>query len=439
MVLRLSATFVFALFFSCKKKQTSIGSSSIDQNEILNSSQVDTFSLTTFTELEDSVITSSPPSAMLGSYNDPKFGTTNASFFTQLRLPAINPTFGDLSTIIIDSFVLGLQYNGYYGDLTTQTFQVFQLTDSLDINTKYYAFSDKAHSSTNLIDPSKQTIKPDPYTQIVIDTSHVKAQLRLFLDTNLAKSLLVEATNNPTSFSSNDNFLNYFKGLHVSTNNGFQAENTGGVLFFDLDDPLSKLTIYYRQAGVKKTYDFLINTSCAKFNKVEINNAGKNVQNVINTPSLGQSQFYAQALKSRAVVQLPGILNLPKKSIIHEAKLILPIEYQVGYKYTPGSQISISTKMEDGTNRLYSVIDNGTYDAVNKQYTVDLKTYIQAILSEERYPVNIDGTSVYVLTKGTQIYISPSLFNSSSDRIIFNGSNTTNKIKPKLILKYTEF
>ena len=70
MVIRLSATFVFALFFSCKKKQTSIGSSSIDQNEILNSTQVDTFSLTTFTELEDSVITSSPPYSMLGSYND---------------------------------------------------------------------------------------------------------------------------------------------------------------------------------------------------------------------------------------------------------------------------------------------------------------------------------------------------------------------------------
>lgn len=306
MVLRLSATFVFALFFSCKKKQTSIGSSSIDQNELLNSSQIDTFTLTTFTELEDSVITSSPASALLGSYNDPKFGTCTASFFTQLRLPAVNPTFGDLSTIKIDSFVLGLQYSGYYGDLNTQTFQVNELTDSLDINTKYYAFSDKSHSSTNLIDPTKQTLKPDPYTETVIDTSHVKAQLRLFLDTNLAKAFLVEATNNPTTFSSNDNFINYFKGLHVSTNNGFQSESSGGILYFDLDDPLSKLTIYYKQAGIKKTYDFLINTSCAKFNKVEINNAGKNVQSVINTPSLGQSQFYAQALK---VAQLFNFLE----------------------------------------------------------------------------------------------------------------------------------
>lgn len=437
MVYILSATFMFTIFFSCKKTDTSIGANSIDPNELLNSIQVDTFSLKSSTKIEDSVATDNPVSALLGSYNDSKFGTYKAGFFTQFRLPAVNPSFGDINTIEIDSFVLGLQYSGFYGSSNSQKIEVYELLDSLGLNTTYYSFSDKLHSSKNLIDPSKSTVTPDPVSQIVIDTTHVKAQLRLFLDTNLARTFFNEAINNPSTFSSNENFLNYFKGLYVGVNNGYQSANEGGIMYFDLNDPLSKLTIYYKQAGTRKTYDFLINTSCAKFNKVDVDYSGTNITNAFENSAFGQTEFYAQALKSRGFIKLPGISNLSKKAIIHEAQLLLPVDYETGSKFTPGTEISVATKLEK-SNGLYTIAV-GTYDDVSKQFIVDLKPYIQAILSSQRYPVYTSSGAYNALIEGTEIYITPKLFNTSADRIIFNGTNTLNKNKPKLTLKYTEF
>ena len=435
-LLKVLVVFILVGFISCKKKETSIGLNNIDPNSLLNSVEVDTFSLNSYTEIEDSAITSNPVSALLGSYNDPVFGTFKAGFYTQFRLPAVNPTFGDVSSIKIDSFVLGLQYAGYYGDLSSQKVEVFELKDTLSPNTTYYSFSEKNRSSENLI--KSTTFTPDPISQIVIDTTHVKAQLRLYVDTNLARNLINEAANNPTTFSSNENFLKYFKGLYVGVNNGNQLTGTGGILYFNLDDPLSKMTIYYHQDGNKKTYDFLINTSCAKFNNVQIDNSGKMIENAFENSLAGKTQFYAQAFKSRAIVKIPGIKNLPKKSIIHEAQLILPVELESLSKYTTGTEVSISTRLEDGTLKLYN-IGKGVYDESTKQFIVDLKTYVQAVISNERYPISISGTIVNALISGTEIYISPRLFNTSADRIVFNGTNTSNNNKPKLTIKYTKF
>ena len=261
--------------------------------------------------------------------------------------------------------------------------------------------------------------------------------MRLFLDTNLARTFFNEANNNPSTFSSNENFLNYFKGLYVGVNNGFQSTNVGGIMYFDLNDPLSKLTIYYKQEGTRKTYDFLINTYCANFNKVDIDYSGTNINSAFENSVAGQTEFYAQSLKSRGVIKLPGISNLSKKTIIHEAQLVLPVDYETGSNYTPGTEISVATKLEK-SNGLYTIAV-GTYDDVNKQFIVDLKPYIQGILSSQRYPVSTTSGVYNALIEGTEIYITPKLFNASADRIIFNGTNTINKNKPKLTLKYTEF
>ncbi len=433
MVLKLSATFMLTIFFftSCKKKDTSLGVNGIDQNELLNSVQIDTFSIFTSTVFEDSVITSGASIGLLGSYTDPKFGPVQAGFYTQFRLQSANPTFG--ADIKIDSFVLGLEYssNKFYGDLSSQKFEVYQLNDSLGTASTYYSFTNKSISSKNLIDPNYEDIVPDPYTKTIIDTEPVNAQLRLYLDTNLARKLINESVDNATTFSSNENFLKYFKGLYIGVNNGVQASGKGAVLSFDLEDSQSKLTIYYHQGVDKKTFDLVINSSCAKYNKVDIQNPGNLIGN--------QSQFYAQAGKSRALIKIPGLKNLPKRAVIHEATLTLPIEYQTGSKYSPGSYVTIKTKFQGGGSSLYGLPELGIYDQYNKAFVLDLRNYVQHMVSGSRYIISVDGMNLEALIEGTDIYITPQIFNSSSDRIIFNGVNTNNKNKPKLVLKYTEF
>jgi len=434
----LSLIILLGFFFvtSCKKKTSMIGSNSIDGSELLYGNVVDTFSLSTYTEFEDSVITSTSSTGLLGSYNDPKFGEVNASFFTQFRLPSTNPNFGDINAITIDSFVLGLKYEGAYGSFEPQTFEVHELSDTLDLNTYYYSFSDKTVASTNLIDPNKATLTPSPVNKIYIDTVAHDSQLRLFLDTNFARNLMLEANSGGTSFSSNDEFVKYFKGLKVSANNSFSS-GQGAVLYFALNDASSKLTIYYKQDGINKTFNFLINSSSAKFSQVTIENSGKPVSDVVSNHALGQTNFYAQALKSRAVIDIPGIKNLPKNIVIHEATLTLPVQYELNELYTAGSNVSIATNLEKASS-LYN-IGTGVLDETKLEYTLDVKSFVQSILTDERYPVTIDNTNENLLIEGTKLYVYPRYFNSTLNRIVFNGSNTITGNKPKLVIKYTEF
>lgn len=423
-VFRLSATFflVVSLLISCKKRESSVGEDVLDPNDLLGSAQVDTFQLTTFAYAEDSVISDNPAFALLGSYNDPKFGTVNANFYTQLRLSGLNPNFGDISTITIDSVMLGLEYAGYYGEFSPQTVEVYELTESIDIDSTYYSFTTKTTSSTNLVEPGYGTFTPNPEGITVIGTDTVDTQLRIKLKNTLGTQMITEASSGGTNFTSNDNFLSYFKGLHVRVNNSSQLSGKGGVFYFNINDPLSKLTIYYTQDGEQKTFDLLINTECADFNHVEVNNSGKPVENVLNDTISGQKEFYAQAFKSRAIVQIPGMKKLPKNAIIHKAQLILPVQYQTGAKYLPPDELSVAIR-EDG--KLSGIGVFGIFDYALKQYTVDVRTYLQALVSGQ---VSTD-----------ELIFSPRLFITSSDRVIFNGPNTINKKKPKLIVTYTTF
>ena len=112
----LSATFLLALFVSvsCKKKINTIGQNTINQNEILGSNGTDTFSINTYTvnDRMDSLATSSAVYGILGSYNDPEFGTVNAEIYTGVKLKAFSPNFGTISAITVDSVVLSLKYSG---------------------------------------------------------------------------------------------------------------------------------------------------------------------------------------------------------------------------------------------------------------------------------------------------------------------------------------
>ena len=156
----LSATFLSGIFLfsACNKADSTLGLNALDPSDLLNATQVDTFMLETYTVVEDSVITDNPAFSLLGSYNDPQFGTFDASFYTQLRLSGINPNFGDISTITVDSIVLGLEYAGYYGKFNQQTIEVYQLTESIDLDSTYYAFTSKTVNNVNLVEPGYEQL-----------------------------------------------------------------------------------------------------------------------------------------------------------------------------------------------------------------------------------------------------------------------------------------
>jgi len=413
-----------AFLFSCSKNK-SLGKDVIDENSYLNGITTDTFDIITYTIKEDSSITDNASNVVLGSYVDPKFGSFNASFYTQIRLGGFNPNFGNTSAIKIDSFVLAMKYVGYYGDLSSQTFEVHEMDEDIYLDSTYYSFTTKNVKPTNLVPNGKGTIKPKPLSKTVIGTDTVDAQLRIPLDTNFARSLINEATSGSASFTSNEDFTSYFKGIRVRVNNPNQSTGQGAVFYFNITDPASKLTIYFTQDTLKKTYDLLINDRSADFTNVQVNNSGKPIEQVLQDSTKGLTEFYAQAFKHRAAVKIKNIENLPKKIIIHRADLTLPVQYQTGYRYKPGANVSVATKIKLTDKNYTSLGLLGEFDEGKKHFYINLRTYIQALINKE--------------IENNGIVVSPRFFINSSERIVFNGKNTTNKTKPKLILTYTTY
>ena len=432
----LSATFLLVLFVgtSCKKKITAVGSTGIDEAGLLAAGAVDTFSLETYSILDDSINTKNPGVNTLGEMYDPVFGKIKTSFFTQIRLESGNPAFGPLADIIMDSVVLSMQYSFYTGKLTPQTFEVYELSQAISSDTavKYYDFSSLAVKPINLIQAGYGTIKPEPIADAVIDTTKVAPQLRLRLDTNFAKAMITEANSGSTSFANNENFMNYFKGLFITTNNSAQSPGEGGVFSFNMGSSASKLSMYFRRwetingtpTLVKKEFSFLIDGSTQSFNRAEINRSGTAVEQALNVKSNGLTEFYAQAFGTRAVVKIPGLSNIPKTAIVHKAILMLPIQYQTGSPFTTGSVVRMVEKLNETSNLAIDWPSAGVSD-FSKSVTQDISAFAQQIVSG--------------LSENKPLYIFPSRSTTSGDRIIFNGPNTLNKVKPKLYIIYTEF
>lgn len=416
--------FCFAIL-SCKKKEYQLGSDVIDSSDILGGLSADTFSLYTYTVTEDSVISDNPANVVLGSYVDPIFGNYEASIFTQLRLAGVDPNFGDPNLIVIDSFVLALEYVGYYGALNAQTFEVYELEEPMSLDSTYYSFSSINHSSVNLVPFEQSTITPNTSSPTIVDGDSLAPQLRIHLDTNLAWSLITEATSGSTTFSSNDEFLQFFKGLHIKTNNVIQAAGEGAALYLDINDPSSKATIYFRQDGEPTSYDLLMNSDCADFTKVSIDQTGTEVEQALIDSTAGQNTYYAQAFGSRAAISIPGLLNLPPNSVIHRADLSLPLQFQTGYKYQPGNNVSLSTRIDSLSQGLINVGVIGIYKSLEKSFELNIRDYVQSIVNKE-LPL-------------TELMVSPLYFINSAERIVFNGRNTINKKKPKLTITYTSY
>ena len=421
----LSATF-FCLtlaIVSCKKKETLVGKNAFDPNNLLNSTAVDTFQLRTYTIEEDSVVTKNQLHAILGAYNDPKFGTVDASFYTQISLD--NPgstTFG--IDPIVDSIVLSLQYTGYYGKNTAQTFEVYELNDALSSanDSIYYSFTSKNVKPTNLVFPGKETIIPQPSTKAVVGTDTLSAQLRIPLKNSLATYLMDGVALG--NFASQDLFHAYFKGLYVKVTDSNPASGEGAVYYFSLSAINSKLTIYYKNDLIFKTFSFLMNGSSVDFNHLNFDRTGKPIDNLINNPALGQTEYYAQAFTSRAVIEMNGISNIPKNAIIHKAQLIIPITHYTNNVYYPSVQLNIGTRISSNNDTIYSRA-NVIYDDNQKAYVVDLKQHVQQVVSD--------------IIENRGIFLRPTFFNSTVERIIFNGSESVNKKKPKLAVTYTNY
>jgi len=416
------------IFFltSCKKEVSSAGLSLINKdNDAFGS--VDTFSLKVGSVYVDTVTSTNPSYLMLGSYVDPIFGKYDASFYSQVRISAVKPDFGDVAKITVDSLILGMRFSDYYGTFDEQNFEVYEIMDDLKSTSSYTTKSSVTVKSDNLVIQGKNKSVPKPYGYKfpeVLDgkvTDTIRDNIRLQLDPTLAQRFISDAKTTPANFATMDAFLNYFKGLYVKVSNANQEVGQGGVMTFAYP-PI--LTMYYKLDGVSKKFYFELNTSGVRFNHVKCDYSGTNVEKLVLGQVTDQKDFYAQANHVRGKITLSTISSIPTNSVVHFAELILPVDYTSTNIYRLSSElfVSIPNSSSDSTLRY---ISSAVLDTAYGGYVVDLREHIQQVITGKRL--------------NFPLMISPKFFSLSAERIHFFGPSTSEVNKPRLLIKYSTF
>ena len=441
----LSATFfaVLLMLGACKKEVTEIGGDL--QNENLNVQFIDTFTVVTYSDQLESTERRSDETSvsLLGAYNDPIFGGVNCGIVTQITPSTSTQSFPSLTYFVMDSVVLSLSYTSikYYANLDDISVQVHEIDDALERNDqKYYSYENPTLIGDNLVLPSVTSLSPDIVANQIVGTDTLSAHLRIHLDTAVGRDLIADAHASLLG----DNFKSTtFKGLYIHADvddamPGYGIPTgSGTVLYFALESPLSKVTLYYHSlSGDYDRYDFDINSNCARYNTIDFKREGTNVENAIVDKLVGEDAFYIQGSAIRGVVEFPYLKDFYKNDageddpkIINKAKLILPIQDFQTDPFDPATYMFMYRGInleESSFLKGYGLGSGASYNESKKEFSFDITREVQAILNGE-----VEESSYGLYFSG--------FYGSSVERIILNGSKSLLKNRPKLEITYTEY
>ena len=393
---------------ACKKPSPTEGGDLFPDSDILTSLQTDTFSIIATTVKEDSVYTDDLSLAVVGMLDNPVFGTTKCLTYTQFRLSALDP---DISPAMqVDSVVLSLAYNTTsYGKPYRQSFSVRQLSQPIYKDSIYSARQSWPTTPHNLIQSGKETQDIQLTQLVVLGTDTVSPQLRLPLDQELGYLLL--KPQDPSVLSSQEAFQSYFHGVAIESRARYD-----GVIRFDLIDPATNITVYYRDEvnGVMDTlsYDFVITSDCARFNEFRHDYQNSELNEFVNGSSkAGYEYFYVQTgagLKTQLIFPSLLDLNQYRDQVINRAELIIPIE--ANSTYSEYDQLYLRYLGDDGKWKALPdenvQVIGGNYNSTLQQYSFNISRYIQSVLTGElqNKPLYVLGGTSGVSVKGIKAH-----------------------------------
>jgi len=425
-------SFIFILFtLACSKPAGEIGALVQPEDSKLKVFWTDTAEVYAYSKPQDTIRTGGLSSTLLGSLMDPTFGLTVASFYTQVMLDRSGYRFGN--NPVLDSLILQLRYMGNsYGDTTTMlTVHVYQMEENFQSDTTFYSDIDIPY---NPVDYANFNFTPHPNDSVVTGNDTIPPVLRINLsDINqgLGNFLLNTDT---TIMDSNDVFIEYFKGLYVTTE---PVSEKGSLIYFQLLNSLSELIIYYHNdEDDSLSFDYPITQVTKYASKYEhdfnLGDPGFVTQVVNGDTSLGNNKFYVSGTAGVAtVIKIPNIQSWSELGTIalNEAKLVLPGNTEDTLFPAP-NYLALSEIKDDGTFD-YLPDDNdlayfgGYYNPDFNTYTFRITQYLQSLISDPTKEHN----GFYLIVRGASIY---------PNRFVFNGNNpVSDTVRLHLEITYT--
>lgn len=398
-------------FVSCKKTPDTIGNDLIDENSVVSVARTDTTLIVCHSYLDDSIGSKNVRYALLGSLNDPVFGTTEAGFYTQFRLSSSGQNFG--TNAVLDSLVLQLALNSVYGDTSTLlTVHAYELTDSISTDESYYSYSTLPYNNTDLANGFQFRPHLGNAVHIIGVDTITQPILRIPLSSELGNYLMQLDS---TAYQAPDLFKGLFKGLYLTCD---EVSQNGSVSSFNLtNNNLTRLQLYYHDSFTPENalrYDFYITSDDNYFNHFDHDYTQGNPEFVSQLmegdSALGQQRVYVQTMGGiRTRIHFPNITHWADSLshshiLINDAKLILPATPDIdSVIFTAPSKLVLVGLNEDGTT--YILPDNyegdgyfgGSYDAHSKTVTFRISEYVQKLILKEGslagISLGIDGAS----------------------------------------------
>ncbi len=406
-VLLLSLSFI--LLPSCKDPEE-LGLEVLpnaDQVFVLNT---DTTTLATQTIVEDSLLSSGVSYQLLGSYSDPVFGRSDASFYSQVSL-GLTPNFGQPGEVLVpDSLVLSLAYAGYYGDTSTaQIIHVYRMNETISTDSVYYTnkvFS--LNAPTDDLTNNFPFFLPKPTTSVSVLSVTQPAQLRIPLSLALADSLL--ALNGQPQVTDNFSWLQYFKGLYVKTD-PVTGSGMGSVSYFNLFSSYSKLTLYYHNTTTGADslhYDFVISgATSVSHQEHDYNGSVTDVGHQLLDPTFNDSLNYIQSMAGvKTKLTFPYLQQFKDSGNIVVNKAELEITVQDGTTSFYSSPSRLFLVYTDTSGNSFFMADyfegatyfGGTYNSTTRTYKFNIARHLQKILNG-----SVEDHGLFLLASGAVV------------------------------------
>jgi len=317
----ISGILISLLFASACSRPTLVGGDLLD-GDIVQLEFTDTIPLTVKSVKVDSVLTFEEnfglfiTNFLLGNVDDPVFGKYDASIYSQLRPNFVNKRFGDG---LLDSVVLQLGYDttALYGYHRTDQMdlQVFRVIEEMPFTEDLYSndsFDIEMEPLGELLD-----FRPAPFDSVTIKIDTNEFELSPHIRIRLDKFFGDELINLDTSlYSTFDTFVDYFKGMHIRA-----SSDDNSMLGINMNDPNTKLVLYYKDQDIQRTFDYFFDQGAVKFSRMSHDYTGAPVEEFIDDAILGDSLVFMQGMSGLNIEVDFGDLSFLENRIINHAEL----------------------------------------------------------------------------------------------------------------------
>jgi hypothetical protein len=434
-VLLLSAFFLAAFLYACENPEDRLGAT-VQPEEDQLSFTVDTLTILTSTQKQDSIRSDELQFGMLGSAQTAEFGRMKASFYTQLRLSSNNVSFGaNVENLQVDSMILSMEYDQFnYGKVIPQHIEVYEINLGEDtlftLEENFYTNSRLGVLPENLVEEGAMPRSPKYTTRPEINGVSLPPQMRVPLKTSFAQKFL-EKSGQP-ELSNNTEFLAFFKGLYVTVQNPIMGNNEGGYMSINYLSSNTLVTLYYTNTETDESfsYNFNINFDCARFNRYDFDRTASEVEMVLNGSTQNPEKLYLQVGGSVFTrVEIPNLEMLKDRSdiIINKAELIFPVEPDFDENFSPIQSFLIAKRLEDGTNDLIpdqllglTHLD-GNFRVNSLEYRINITRYVQQVLTGQS-----ELRPLFILPTGSS--------STANHTVLFSANNAEKPAKLRLTL-----